>query len=460
MKNLQKLRILMFFLILLIPVLFMNYKKEQVSEIDNRNLVEFSDVRLNESVKLDSYIQDRIGFRTSMINVYNKYMDKYFGYMVHPNYQNGQEGYVFQKVTSERYDEEFLGEFSDFIKGMEEYCNERDIKFLYAVEPSKSTVYTEYLPDGYAYENNSLNVFLSKLNEKEVNYIFTGEALINAKDQYQVFDKKYDANHWNETGAIIGISEIINEIKALEPSTIAFNINNYNVETQINTTLPVSYFEIHEETLTYDLKNNRGKANTEYRNKIKISPNYNTFVYVENEYISSAPRVLVFAGSYFNSKEKFFLESFSEYIRVQSYHNVLNYDYYINLFNPDVVLFESTEYTHESSYFPLGDMINKSYNKAFNSFTDLVYTANNIALSTLDIEDNGAVIDVSYTVDKDDGEYYYIKVLDRMLDCIFNEEDEKYEVSIASKDINKGDNITIYKVYDNKQKYSTLEIIY
>ncbi|ASW42445.1 alginate O-acetyltransferase [Clostridium isatidis] len=360
MKRIHIFRIILFSIIIIIPIITMNFKENQVSSIDNRNLTNFSDITNGDITNnIESYIEDRIGFRDTMITAYTLGMDKIFNDMVHPSYQYGENGYIYSKLERASFDEEFQEIFSDFIVKLQEYCNNNDIKFLYALEPSKITVYQEYLPIGYNYKNENLEYLLSLLEEKKINYIYNGEVLEKYKDTIQVFDEKYDANHWNETGAIIAISAILDRLHSLDSSVDPLDINKFEKYEVENTTLPVSYFPISEYTYKYNLIDNNSIEVDEYKDKIEISKQFRTFVHYRNLKNTDAPKILVFAGSYFNEKDKFLTESFSEYIKVHNYHNVINYEYYINLFNPDIILFESTEYTHKDHYFPVEQMKNK-----------------------------------------------------------------------------------------------------
>lgn len=365
MKKIHIFRIILFSSIILLPILTMNLKENQVSEIDNRVLTNFSDIKDSDikngdiTKNIESYVEDRIGFRDKMVSAYTIGMDRLFNDMVHPSYQYGEEGYIFAKLTAENYNSEFQEVFSSFIADFEKYCNDRDIKFLYTAEPSKPIVYNEFLPEGFNYTNKNLEYFLGLLEEKNINFLYNGDPLIEAKKTTQVYDKKYDAGHWNETGALIGISAILDRLNSLDARVEPLNINNFEKVEHKNTTLPVSYFPIDETTIHYNLINNNSRAVTDYKDEIKISNQHKTFVHYKNDNNKDAPKILVFAGSYFNSKDKFLTESFSEYVKVHNYHNVINYDYYINLFNPDIVLFESTEYTHSNSFFPVDLMKNK-----------------------------------------------------------------------------------------------------
>lgn len=158
-----------FLLIIIIPVLFMNLKSDQVSYIDNRSLMNFEDIFSNKDVfnNIKSYVDDRIGFRTEMVDIYAKVMDKAFNEITHPRYEYGKDGFIMSKAEENEFDPEFMEIYSDFIKEFQKYCNDRDIKFLYAVEPRKELIYPEYIKKGYNYENKDIEYFLELLEEKK-----------------------------------------------------------------------------------------------------------------------------------------------------------------------------------------------------------------------------------------------------------------------------------------------------
>lgn len=78
MKRIYILRIIAFILILVIPVINYEFKKYQISEIDNKKLIEISDVLSGDfTTNAEEFINNRIGFRTTMINAYTKAMVHY-----------------------------------------------------------------------------------------------------------------------------------------------------------------------------------------------------------------------------------------------------------------------------------------------------------------------------------------------------------------------------------------------
>ncbi|WP_315118248.1 alginate O-acetyltransferase AlgX-related protein [uncultured Clostridium sp.] len=458
MKKIHFFRIGLFLFIISLPIFTINLKPNQVSNIDNRKLMDSTEVfaQGNITENVESYLEDRIGFRTEIVNTYTKGMDLLFDEMIHPSYQYGKDGYIFPKLKENKLDKEFQEIYSDFILNFQNYCTDRDIKFLYAVEPGKATVYSEFLPEGYNYDNENLNYFLSLLKDKNINYLYTGQALIDAKDSKQVFDKEYDANHWNETGAIVGISSILDELHDLDSRVDKFDISKFEEVEYTNTTLPASYFSINEKTTHYNLKKDNSVSVTDFDNEIKISEQFTNFAHYKNPNNKDAPKILIFAGSYFQGRDKFLTENFSELIRIHNYHNVVDYDYYINIFNPDIVLFESTEYTHSNNYFPVDKMKNSTYNKNFKDYSNLVeskfaYTKDD----TFEKSDTN-LTNFSIPIEGEKASYAYTDISNRILDCRIREVDGKQniEFSIPTSEIENLNEFSLYLISEDESKFT------
>ena len=101
MKIIKIFTILIFFSLIIVPIVSFNFEPNSASTIDNRMLTEnpFSAEALASggdlTENIQSYVNDRIGFRDDMILAYTVLNDKIFGKMTHPSYTYGKEGYVF-----------------------------------------------------------------------------------------------------------------------------------------------------------------------------------------------------------------------------------------------------------------------------------------------------------------------------------------------------------------------------
>lgn len=365
---------MLFIFMIVIPVVTMNMAPESISKIDNRALAKFpfgEGAPKGELTKnIESYVQDRIGFRDKMILGFTMLNDKLFGKMVHPLYCYGKNGYIFSKMKANIRYGKFHEAFADMVKKIQAYCEERNVPFLFVFEPSKTSVLSQYLPRGVNYDNRWVETFLQALDERCVNYIDnTGLLIQKSLDGEAVFNQKYDAGHWNDLGAFYGVNNMLAALHD-EVETIHVNqIDEFNLSEQLVTSLLVSTFPIYEYVPSFSFKNVSEENKTKmYIDEVERNPGYRGFSYFVNKERrkQGCPKVLVFQGSYMNGQgSKYLRNSLGEYIAVHNYQNVINFPYYFNIFKPDCVLFEVTEYTFNNGYFNFNRMKSMNLNPSF-----------------------------------------------------------------------------------------------
>lgn len=340
--------------ILIVPVIFMNHKKEQVSHIDNKSLTEWPGVGYTAAINADinSYINDRIGFREQAILTYTTLNDKLFDVMVHPLFMYGKDGHIFYKDSEYiaayqrlNTDEEYLDSFTDFLKKTQDYCNQKDIKFLYFLCPDKKTIYSEYFPDSIHtnYDNKSvIECMRENLDKKDIEYIIPDNELLAAKQAAVVYNKLYDATHWNENGAFVGHSLIDEKIQQWFSDVKPLRAEDYSVEMVNMDTLDIARFPIDEDVPVYSVINDNTADMTELLKPCMLC-NTDTFY---SHYINAAAEnneiLLVFTDSYFQAHQKYYNNRFKEvyFVHRQNYDYV---QYFINLVFPNMVIFETAE---------------------------------------------------------------------------------------------------------------------
>lgn len=362
MKSIERIFVLIVVIILIIPLIFFNFQSPSISEIDNRNLTELDFASGNNANMLDAYIKDRIGFRSKMIQVNTTLNDKMFGIMEHPTYTYGKDGYVFFKMNSETVDEEFLTAFVDHLKKVQTYTEERGVPFLFVLNPGKIAVYSDKLPDGYVFQNKVIETIEQKLIENEINYVSNYDELVSRKDE-QIFNVKYDAGHWNDLGAFYGTNNILNTIHELFPSVEPNTLDDFNIDYINQTSLHVSEFKIDEDVVEFNLKNDNHLVNSvdEYSSLI-LNQNYKAFFNFNGSEASELPNAMVFQGSYLNGRNKYMKNKFSNYTTIHNYENFIDFDYYFNIFKPDIVIMETADYALTSGYFNLEHLRTKEVN--------------------------------------------------------------------------------------------------
>lgn len=364
MKKSYLVVIILFFLLLALPLIAFNWEEDVVSEIDNRRLTPspFKAESFSEGLRQTSaYVNDRIGFRNGMIRLYTKAHDRLFGEMVHPAYQYGQNGYVFFKGNGSRNAlTEFDYAFLDTVEEIYRYCQEREVPFLFLFDPSKQSIYYEQLHPGIRYQNGWVEQFMALLEERGIPYTDnTGVMRELASQGVAVFNRQYDAGHWNDLGAFYGTNAALAELKKQLPSVHVNQLSEFTQTAWTATSLPVSEFAIREEIPLLTAIEPYTDRSAPFA-ELAMDPSFPTHIHCAHptRQAEGAPRALVFQGSYYNSYGwKFLANSFSEYDAVHDYQNVLNFSYYYHIFQPDCVIFEVAEYTFDPMYFDYEAML-------------------------------------------------------------------------------------------------------
>ncbi len=221
--------------IAIVAVLTWLLSPEQVSDAENRELVQFPKLHRKKIAEFppqfEAYLNDRIAFRQTLVQTRNLLKYKLFNVSTGSDVAIGKNDFLF-----------FLGE------GMERLCKvehpltsaevddwvtaiiERQrslkasgIKYLFVVAPEKPSVYPELLPPILSPLRATSCVDQIKLAlEKRgfVDLVDLRAPLLNAKRTKLVYLKT--DTHWNDYGALIGYQCIMNKLSRwfpnLEPS--------------------------------------------------------------------------------------------------------------------------------------------------------------------------------------------------------------------------------------------------
>lgn len=381
MKVLKIIVISLFSLVLLLPMVLFNYKPNAVSETDNRMLAEspFSPEVWGTgefTENFDKYIEDRIGLREAMILAKTTLYDIFFGEFVHPMYTEGKNDYLFGSgiTTASVVYNSYHERFALMVKEIQNYCDARNIPFVFVFNPAKPALYKEHLPSGINYSRQWVTDFLSRLDSLGVRYIDNTKTLQAQKDNgVAVFNRKFDPNHWNYTGAYYGTNAIIEELKADYPQLKLNTEADFTLSFEHKETLLESQYPINEDVPKIEFNKKAQNVTELYKDNIYLNKSYQSFGYYKNDDRNEegAPKLLMFQGSYMNEYgREFMANAFSEYIHVHDYQNVIDFPYYFNAFKPDCVVFEVAEYTFMSTYFSYEKMGSINYNPTLKSVLD------------------------------------------------------------------------------------------
>lgn len=452
MKQVRIIFIVTFFAILGVPIVLFNHEKNAVSKIDNKVLTENPFGADAEPVDdltdaLESFVSERIGLRDQMILSYIVANDRLFGEMVHPNYMYGEDGHVFFKAGAVKTYGEFEDAYVNMLCEIQKYCDDRNISFVFVYQPSKTDVLRDKLPKGYIYNNDWTDTFFQKLDENGVNYVDNSVPMEQCmEDGIEVFNVKYDAGHWNDTGAFYGMNYILSNLNQFDPSVHINDIEEFVISQKLETTLLGSQFPIHEYVPDFSIVDSDGitTVGAAYVDEIEMDSNFRYFEYTINRKrgAEGSPKALVFQGSYINEKGyKYFANSFSEYVGVHAYQNVINFDYYVNIFRPECIVFDAAEFTFSNNYFDQGGMSNFKLNKLLSSFDDY----ETLELDGRVVAEQGRVLTQIRLYDVVDCDYAYAVIDDQEFDmkkCMDGDTGEiYYKLSVVNDNYNT-DNIS------------------
>lgn len=368
MKALKSAVICVFVLILILPLVFFNFEKDAISEIDNRKLTELTfPSNVDKTTHLENYFNDRIGFRDKIITAYTVLNDKLFGKMTHPSYTYGKDGYVFGSgITIGDNFSDYHVTFANMVKSIQNYCQERNVPFIFVFNPAKPAVYQDKIASGINYNRSWVDKFFNELDIRGVNYIDNTVTLKELRDSgVDGFNVKYDANHWNAVGAFYGTNKVLQTLKDMNVNIHVNSADEFEVSSEHKDTLLVSNFPIDEDVPVYSTKNPTHAYLTNEYSSINLDSRYMGFQYFVNQKRKDegSCKCLVFQGSYMNNYGmSFFVNAMGEYILVHDYQNVIDFPYYYNIFKPECVVFEVAEYTFNDTYFEQESMEKINYN--------------------------------------------------------------------------------------------------
>ena len=457
MKAIKVIVIVLFLAIILTPLFLFNFREDYVSEADNRVLANnpFRDAKLTDpslGSDVKSYISDRIGLRAAAMSAYNLINDRFFGIMDHPYYMKGKDGYIFMRKFGNVTYTDYHRRFAQMIVQIDAYCKERGVPFLFVFEPEKLSVMRELAPAGMQYDDSWVDEFLAVLDENGVRYVDNTRILTEKYHGGEaVFNKQYDAGHWNDIGAFYGVNYILEGMRADIPDIHINTTDEFTYSTEDNVDLQQIGVLVEETTPLYTPKVKPEKKNAAFPDELCLNKDHHYFNYFVNENVES-PRVLFFQGSYMNTRGyKFMANALGEYIAVHDYENVFDFDYYFDIFEPEYVVFEVAEYTFTDMFFKTDSLYAFTLPPAYDSFAD--YDSEELGADeiTVTVSKGESVADLTVTGVLSQADYAYAEMNGRVYDL--RGADGEYRFSVSADRLNTDDLHIVAVDTDGKIRY-------
>lgn len=345
---------LAFVAIITIPLLCMNRAEYVESELENRVLTGWPGWGFNGEYNqwYGHYAEDRIGFREEAIVFFSKATHCLFHEFVEDMHMYGKEDYVFPAdegyIKSYQHlntDENLVDSLAVYLENTNEYLKAKNIPFVFMVCLDKKSVYGEYFPD-YIHvkkdETGTLELLKEKLDKAGVPYVIPVEEFREAAKTTQLYNRKYDSAHWNDLGALYGLKLVGEKFRQLGSSAPVLSEKDYQLSYVEMEYMEFVDIPIHEQVPYYTLLEKpelkTGESLIQALKKVEGT----SIQHYKNPNAKSDETILIFHDSFLQSNKKFFVDIYKE-VYLVSRQNYEGIQYYVNILQPDLVLYENAE---------------------------------------------------------------------------------------------------------------------
>lgn len=373
MKLLNKWLVLaVFYTFILLPLVFTT-----ANNVSNENRVLAPRPSLNLDGKLnlqfpsqfDSWINDHLGFRdfflksnalihnnilrTSMVDTVVVGKDGWLFY--NDSIETIRPISMFQNATP--YSTTELDNLALSVKRNLDILEQNGIKTLVTVAPNKETVYGEMYASGVnkVSQQSRLQQFEEKMQLLGVDILDLTDPLLQAKKTESMDLYLKADSHWNQQGAFIGYTEIMDRISINFPNLPALTLDDFvitesqtgigNLNSMVGSVFPKS------ECINYTFTPKEPRPFTVVRDEMDENTVHRLITRIEDE---SLPTAIMFHDSFTHGSlafDSYFTGSlavllsnhFSNIEYIWGNASINNYLPYVLLQNPDIVIFESLE---------------------------------------------------------------------------------------------------------------------
>ena len=240
--------IVLFFAVLLVPLMFTRWESGGVSVEENRNLAKFpplvTDGRFNLSFtkEFETWFMDHLGFREQMISTNKTILKKVFDRsLTTSSYKTGKTGdsiYASDAIIKDfahvnLRSEKEVEKIGQSYQKISDWLGEKGIPFYYVQCVDKQTVYPERFIESVMQVGNvsKTDQVMTYLQDKTtVNAIYLKQVLQDNRDKYDVFSHWGDPTHWTDRGAYIGYRYMMEQINPdMQTALKVLTQDDYNI---------------------------------------------------------------------------------------------------------------------------------------------------------------------------------------------------------------------------------------
>jgi len=307
-------KLVIFFLF--IPLLFISYSNNDISNFENRKLIAKNDV-FQSFDNFFVYLNDHFPYRNFIIKFYG-FINYKLGYSIHPNLFIGKNGYLFlSNIDNITLKQRGIFELSDgeidFIKNnlveIFKWAKLNNINLYFIPAPNQQTIHYEHMPLWHSSLSSQDRYHIYKKIFEDIGF---QENFISLKETLQEFNKKYHPTyyklegHWTKYGQYISLRYILNHLGKNDRNIYDFKSNK------------ISWNEHFISENIYDVSIN----NLDYEKEVVLyDSNEKYYRYKSLQNINSSDSLLIWGDSFtLEPFSYFFINNYASVIRISANH--------------------------------------------------------------------------------------------------------------------------------------------
>jgi len=350
--------IVLFLVMLLLPLVFVDLSSDRVSVMENRMLANHppvSDIKNHPGTFVrgfDTWFKDSIGFREKLIKLYQmidknkwlnaviRYTDGQYVYLIgekgHHYFAGGGE--LISKFQGKQFlSDEQLANMANKLEEVKTYLDSKGIPLVVMFCTDKESIYPEYYPKSIkrGSEPIQLDIITSYLQEHTSVDVFNiRQSLLAEKNNYPLYDvSSGNLTHYNEIGAFFAYRELMKHLNIHFPKIVPYDSND----------IYISYDEEGIPHVSLKTEKTYKKLDTSFFDVVGLT----TTTWEQEAYENTQPDlpvILFFRDSYTLEYYigKYFAQQFGKAIFIH-FNNINRIEECITMSKPDIVVFESSE---------------------------------------------------------------------------------------------------------------------
>lgn len=383
----QRVAILLFACMLILPLLLFNRQPGSASVLENKNTAVLPDFSAFDSPfdkripqELDEFFTDNIGLKEQGTLAHISLMYRLFHQVAVTDDIEGKSHHLFYLAphilnTYQGLDAISDAEMDPIVEKMQDLNNtvtSSGAEFVFMPIPNKEEIYPEYMPDNIhvASEDSFLHALKNRLlADGQIATVDTEQALLDAKETVDglLYYRNMDPSHWNANGMLAGYLALMDTLQARDASIKGFqreelNVTSESVHLPFHTlaqypSISASFSDMNDEV--YNVTPLSGFSgvldNTQPAGFSLNADTRNLYFHYHNDNARNQKSVLIYGDSYIHSFMLSLLsETFSDVYFFAASVDASTVSEFLELVSPNIILYESVARMINSHEIPAG----------------------------------------------------------------------------------------------------------